>query len=148
MLSNIKPLLLAYVRTRCVFKPLKIMVKPGYCSFKVALTHGIKHSIARIEYVHGCVPLGNKHYFHTNIVSLFYSSNMAAADTLYRGHLQSSTRTICLQIIALFRLGANPSDVWRSKRRRTDQSMKAKLKFMAVGLISKNSAKNTAAFTD
>ena len=34
ILSKIKPFLLGYVRSRCVFEPLKIMVKLGYCSFK------------------------------------------------------------------------------------------------------------------
>ena len=34
MLSKIKLFLLCYVRSRCIFEPLKILVKPGYCSFK------------------------------------------------------------------------------------------------------------------
>ena len=36
MLSKIKPFLLGYVRSRCVFEPFKITVKPGHCSFKDA----------------------------------------------------------------------------------------------------------------
>ena len=37
-----KTVLLGYVGSRCVFEPLKIMVKPGYCSIKVTV------------YVQGC----------------------------------------------------------------------------------------------
>ena len=34
MLSKIKPFLLGYASSRSAFEPLKIVVKPGYCSFK------------------------------------------------------------------------------------------------------------------
>ena len=34
---------MGYVRSRCVFEPLKIMVKPGYCSFKRGINFESRH---------------------------------------------------------------------------------------------------------
>ena len=42
MVSKIKQFLLGYVRFWCVFEPLKIMVKLGYCSFNLQLSSCVK----------------------------------------------------------------------------------------------------------
>ena len=39
MFSKIKPLLLGFLRSRYVFEPLKIMLKPRYCTFKCFLSY-------------------------------------------------------------------------------------------------------------
>ena len=71
MLSKIKPFLLGYVRSRCVFEPLKIMVKPGYCSFNYTLVFGGRIHFQVVEAVPGVNVLIFGHLSHEKLFEMF-----------------------------------------------------------------------------